>query len=52
MRARTGVGVVLAIIGPHWAAAVRGPRPTRRSIPAEDVVRLEIETAFTHGKAT
>jgi hypothetical protein len=42
--------VVLAVIGPHWAAAT--DERARRSLldPAdEDVVRLEIETAFAHG---
>ena len=42
--------VVLAIIGPHWAATVDDR--ARRSVldrTDEDVVRLEIETAFRHG---
>ena len=42
--------VVLAIIGPHWAAAAEDR--ARRSVldrADEDLVRLEIETAFTHG---
>jgi hypothetical protein len=42
--------VVLAIIGPHWAAAAEDR--TRRGLlnsTDEDLVRLEIETAFTHG---
>jgi hypothetical protein len=42
--------VVLAIIGPHWAAAVEDR--ARRSLldrADEDLVRLEIETAFAHG---
>jgi SIR2-like domain/TIR domain len=42
--------VVLAIIGPHWAAAADDR--TRRSLrdrTDEDVVRLEIEAAFAHG---
>ena len=42
--------VVLAIIGPHWAAAADDR--ARRSLldrTDEDLVRLEIETAFTHG---
>ena len=42
--------VVLAIIGPHWAAAA--DERARRSVldrTDEDVVRLEIETAFRHG---
>ena len=45
-----GSDVVLAVIGPHWAAAA-GDR-TRRSLldrADEDLVRLEVETAFTHG---
>jgi hypothetical protein len=43
--------VVLAIIGPHWAA-VADDRTHRSKLDpaAEDVVRLEIETAFTHGR--
>jgi hypothetical protein len=42
--------VVLAIIGPHWAAAA-GDRVRRGVLDRsdEDVVRLEIETAFMHG---
>jgi hypothetical protein len=42
--------VVLAVIGPHWAATADDR--SRRSLldrADEDVVRLEIETAFTHG---
>jgi hypothetical protein len=42
--------VVLAIIGPHWAATAEDR--ARRSLldrTDEDLVRLEIETAFTHG---
>jgi hypothetical protein len=42
--------VVLAIIGPHWAAAAEDR--SRRSLldhSDEDLVRLEIETAFAHG---
>jgi hypothetical protein len=42
--------VVLAVIGPHWAAAAEDR--ARRSLldrTDEDLVRLEIETAFTHG---
>jgi len=42
--------VVLAIIGPHWAATAEDR--ARRSVldrTDEDVVRLEIETAFRHG---
>jgi hypothetical protein len=43
--------VVLAIIGPHWAA-VADERIHRSKLDpaAEDVVRLEIETAFAHGR--
>jgi hypothetical protein len=42
--------VVLAIIGPHWAAAAddRAHR-SRLDHSDEDVVRLEIETAFASG---
>jgi hypothetical protein len=42
--------VVLAIIGPHWAAAAED-RIRRGLLDStdEDLVRLEIETAFTHG---
>jgi hypothetical protein len=42
--------VVLAIIGPHWAAAAEDR--ARRSVldrTDEDIVRQEIEAAFTHG---
>ena len=42
--------VVLAIIGPHWAEAADDR--SRRSVlerAEEDLVRMEIETAFTHG---
>jgi hypothetical protein len=42
--------VLLAIVGSHWAAAVDAR--ARRSLldrADEDVVRLEIETAFAHG---
>jgi len=42
--------VVLAVIGPHWAAAVEDR--TRRGLvdrADEDLVRLEIETAFANG---
>ena len=43
--------VVLAIIGPHWAAAAEERIHRSKLDPAaEDVVRLEIETAFTHGR--
>ena len=42
--------VVLAIIGPHWGAAAEDRAHRSKLDPAaEDVVRLEIETAFTHG---
>jgi hypothetical protein len=42
--------VVLAVIGPHWAAAA-DERARRGLLDStdEDVVRLEIETAFAHG---
>lgn len=42
--------VVLAVIGPHWAAAA-DDRARRGLLDRtdEDLVRLEIETAFTHG---
>ena len=45
-----GSDVVLAIIGPHWAAAA-GDRARRSLLDRadEDLVRLEVETAFTHG---
>jgi hypothetical protein len=42
--------IVPAVIGPHWAAAA--DKRTRRSLldrADEDLVRLEIETAFTPG---
>jgi hypothetical protein len=42
--------IVLAVIGPHWAATAS--HRTRRSLvdrADEDLVRLEIETAFTSG---
>jgi hypothetical protein len=42
--------VVLAVIGPHWA--VTADDRAHRSVldrTDEDLVRLEIETAFTHG---
>jgi hypothetical protein len=43
--------VVLAIIGPHWAAAAEERFHRSKLDPAaEDVVRLEVETAFTHGR--
>ena len=50
MRRVQGSDVVLAIIGPHWAATAEDR--SRRSLldrTDEDLVRLEIETAFTHG---
>jgi hypothetical protein len=43
--------VVLAVIGPHWAAAAEDRAHRSVLDPAtEDVVRLEIETAFAHGR--
>jgi SIR2-like domain/TIR domain len=43
--------VVLAIIGPHWAAVAEERIHRSKLDPtAEDVVRLEVETAFTHGR--
>jgi hypothetical protein len=45
-----GSDVVLAVIGPHWAAAAADR--ARRSVldrADEDLVRLELETAFAHG---
>jgi hypothetical protein len=43
--------VVLAIIGPHWVA-VTAERAQRSKLDpsVEDVMRLEIETAFRHGR--
>jgi hypothetical protein len=42
--------VVLAVIGPHWAAAAHDrARGSVLNSAAEDVVRSEIETAFIHG---
>jgi hypothetical protein len=42
--------VVLAVIGPHWAdAADQRARKSLLERTDEDVVRVEIETAFTHG---
>jgi SIR2-like domain/TIR domain len=42
--------VVLAIIGPHWAdVAEHRARKSLLDRTDEDVVRVEIETAFTHG---
>jgi hypothetical protein len=49
MRRVQASDVVLAIIGPHWAAAAADR--ARRSLldrADEDLVRLEIETAFSH----
>jgi hypothetical protein len=42
--------VVLAVIGPHWAAAAED-RAHRSALDpaAEDLVRLEVETAFAQG---
>jgi hypothetical protein len=41
--------VVLAVIGPHWAAAVEERKRRGLLDPAdEDLVRLEIETAFAN----
>jgi hypothetical protein len=46
-----GSDVVLAVIGPHWAAAAEDRAHRSVLDPAtEDVVRLEIETAFAHGR--
>jgi SIR2-like domain/TIR domain len=43
--------VVLAIIGPHWVATAEERVQRSKLDPtAEDVVRLEVETAFTHGR--
>lgn len=43
--------VVLAVIGPHWArAAEERAHRSKLDASAEDVVRLEIETAFSHGR--
>jgi SIR2-like protein/TIR domain-containing protein len=43
--------VVLAIIGPHWVATAE-ERAHRSKLDAasEDLVRLEVETAFAHGR--
>jgi hypothetical protein len=42
--------IVLAVIGPHWAPiADDHTRRNLRDRAAEDLLRLEIETAFTHG---
>jgi hypothetical protein len=41
--------VVLAIIGPHWAAVAEERSQRSKLDPTvEDVVRLEVETAFTY----
>jgi hypothetical protein len=43
--------VVLAVIGPHWAAAAEERFHRSKLDPAaEDLVRLEVETAFAHGR--
>jgi SIR2-like domain/TIR domain len=43
--------VVLVVIGPHWAAAAEARAHRAVLDPAlEDVVRLEIETAFAHDR--
>jgi hypothetical protein len=43
--------VVLAIIGPHWIAVAEERAQRSKLDPTvEDVVRLEIETAFRHGR--
>jgi hypothetical protein len=50
MRRVQGSDVVLAVIGPHWAEAAADR--ARRSLldrADEDLVRLELETAFAHG---
>ena len=42
---------MLAVIGPHWAhAAEERAHRSKLDASAEDVVRLEIETAFSHGR--
>ncbi len=42
--------IVLAVIGPHWATAAE-ERAHRSALDpaAEDLVRIEVETAFAHG---
>jgi SIR2-like protein/TIR domain-containing protein len=50
MRRVREADVVLAVIGPHWAATAE--TRARRSVVDHadaDIVRLEIETAFEHG---
>jgi SIR2-like protein/TIR domain-containing protein len=43
--------VVLAVIGPHWVAvAEERVQRSKLDSTAEDVVRLEVETAFAHGR--
>jgi len=43
--------VVLAVIGPHWGAVTEQRVQRSKLDPAaEDVVRLEVETAFAHGR--
>jgi SIR2-like domain/TIR domain len=43
--------VVLAVIGPHWVAVAEERAHRSKLDPTvEDVVRLEIETAFKHGR--
>jgi hypothetical protein len=43
--------VLLAIIGPHWAAAAEERFHRSKLDPTvEDLVRLEVETAFAHGR--
>jgi hypothetical protein len=50
MRRVQAADVILAVIGSHWAAAAddRARRGLLGRVD-EDVMRLEIETAFTHG---
>jgi SIR2-like domain/TIR domain len=47
-RVRTS-DVVLAVIGPQWVTTADSRARRGALDPAEDVVRLEIETAFTNG---
>jgi|SRR5215207_3340079 len=50
MRRMRESDVVLAVIGPHWTeAADDRARRSLRDSTDQDLVRLEIETAFTHG---
>src|SRR5215207_8115248 len=52
MRRMRESDVVLAVIGPHWTeAADDRARRSLRDSTDQDLVRLEIETAFTHGAA-